>query len=1048
MKTRFDTYDLVCSIAGLQRLIGMRVNQVYDIDHRTYLIRFQRSEEKCILLLESGNRMHTTAFEWPKNTAPSGFSMKMRKHLKNKRLESLTQIGTDRVVDLKFGSDEAAYHVILEVYDRGNIILTDYQLTILNILRPHTEGDKIRLAVREKYPVDRVHTTTMPPRKVIESRLAEAKSGESLKKFLNPLLEFGSALIDHVLLKSGFPSNCKIEKTFNVKEDMDKLWSALQLADQILEDAKKGPSKGYIFQKKESKPSQDGKDEFMMVNIGFHPELLEQCKNQHYKEFDNFDAAVDEYFSTMEGQKLDFKALAQEREALKKLENVRKDHDQRLAGLGKVQEEDKKKAELISRNQALVDNAILVVQSALAAQMPWPEIEELIKEAQMRNDPIALAIKKLKFETNHISLYLTDPYESVSECSSDENNEENQDNVIADKKDNAKKNIRDVPQFSISYQKKNDDEKKKDDNKLKSHNQIQKNVFKKGKKNVFMPEEPLDDKDDGRLKPMIVDIDLELTAFANATKYYNMKRSAAKKHQKTIESHEKALKNAEKKTKQTLKEVQAIHSINKARKVYWFEKFYWFITSENYLVIGGRDQQQNELIVKRYLRPGDLYVHADLTGASSVVLKNPSGNPVPPKSLSEAGTMAVAYSIAWDAKVVARAYWVHHDQVSKTAPTGEYLTTGSFMIRGRKNYLPPCQLVMGLGFLFRLEESSIERHQSERKIKTLEEDKFYVFKEESADEEELKVPEDDSDNSDNEGKLEAIEENEKVDDINDNKEDSKSSSDEEGDQVKFPDTQIKLDLSGAQMKFSVDPKSSLKIHQSDEEIIYLGDDQPVILKPSLKKKPNQGKVSVTIEEQLKTQESKGNSERTKRRQKTKQKKMMNKYKDQDEEDRQIIMEMMKPNPAREARKMKKNKKTDHTNQARKKNRNISNQYDTQRQSNNVENIDDDADPGPAPEVDMLNQLTGKPVEEDELLFAVPVVAPYNAVLNYKFKVKLTPGTGRRGKAAKTALDAFLRDKIITQREKDLLKAVKEETVARNIPGKVKITTPAATKSKS
>lgn len=28
-------------------------------------------------------------------------------------------------------------------------------------------------------------------------------------------------------------------------------------------------------------------------------------------------------------------------------------------------------------------------------------------------------------------------------------------------------------------------------------------------------------------------------------------------------------------------------------------------------------------------------------------------------------------------------------QVSKTAPTGEYLVTGSFMIRGRKNYLPP-----------------------------------------------------------------------------------------------------------------------------------------------------------------------------------------------------------------------------------------------------------------------------------------------------------------------------------------------------------------------
>lgn len=40
---------------------------------------------------------------------------------------------------------------------------------------------------------------------------------------------------------------------------------------------------------------------------------------------------------------------------------------------------------------------------------------------------------------------------------------------------------------------------------------------------------------------------------------------------------------AEKKTKQTLKEMQFVASINKVRKTYWFEKFYWFISSENFL---------------------------------------------------------------------------------------------------------------------------------------------------------------------------------------------------------------------------------------------------------------------------------------------------------------------------------------------------------------------------------------------------------------------------------------------------------------------------------
>ncbi len=41
-------------------------------------------------------------------------------------------------------------------------------------------------------------------------------------------------------------------------------------------------------------------------------------------------------------------------------------------------------------------------------------------------------------------------------------------------------------------------------------------------------------------------------------------------------------------------------------------------------------------------------------------------------------------------------------QVSKSAPSGEYLPTGSFMVRGAKNFLPPHPLIMGYALLFRL----------------------------------------------------------------------------------------------------------------------------------------------------------------------------------------------------------------------------------------------------------------------------------------------------------------------------------------------------------
>lgn len=74
-----------------------------------------------------------------------------------------------------------------------------------------------------------------------------------------------------------------------------------------------------------------------------------------------------------------------------------------------------------------------------------------------------------------------------------------------------------------------------------------------------------------------------VNVFFHDFRYYDKKRTAAKKQQKTIDAQGKALKSAEKKTKQTLKEVQAISTITKARKVFWFEKFFWFISSENYL---------------------------------------------------------------------------------------------------------------------------------------------------------------------------------------------------------------------------------------------------------------------------------------------------------------------------------------------------------------------------------------------------------------------------------------------------------------------------------
>lgn len=844
------------------------------------------------------------------------------------------------------------------------------------------------------------------------------------------------------------------------KENIEKVLSALEKAEGYMTLTEDFNGKGYIIQKKEKKPSlePDKPAEDIYTYEEFHPFLFSQHSKCPYLEFDSFNKAADEFYSKLEGQKIDLKALQQEKQALKKLENVRRDHEQRLEALQQAQEVDKIKGELIEMNLEIVSRAIQVVRSALANQIDWTEIGAIVKEAQAQGDPVANAIKELKLQTNHITMLLRNPY------------------VLSEEEEEGE-------DADLEKEETEEPKGKKKKNKSKQLKKPQKN------------------------KPSLVDVDLSLSAYANAKKYYDHKRHAAKKTQKTVEAAEKAFKSAEKKTKQTLKEVQTVTTIQKARKVYWFEKFLWFISSENYLVIAGRDQQQNELIVKRYLKPGDIYVHADLHGATSCVIKNPTGEPIPPRTLTEAGTMALCYSAAWDARVVTSAWWVSHNQVSKTAPTGEYLTTGSFMIRGKKNFLPPSYLMMGFSFLFKVDESCVWRHREERKIKVQDEDLETVSS--SASElvaEEVELLEG-GDSSSEEDKAECHEAPEDVEATPENNGDE-NVADLDQDRVSTPPVPegVSDEDDGESEVEQPEPKSEVK----EEEVNYpdttidlshlqsqrsLQKTIPKEEEPNLSDSKSQGRRHLSAKErrEMKKKKQQSDSENLdppeerqkdtetqrppppntnkgvpapqpiKRGQKSKMKKMKEKYKDQDEEDRELIMKLLGSAGSNKEEKGKKGKKGKTKEEQAKKQKQKSKAVhrsagggkemmpggvvlheseDLAPEEQQDEKDEQDQDqPGVEDGTALLDSLTGQPHAEDILLFAVPICAPYTAMTNYKYKVKLTPGTQKKGKAAKIALHNFMQSKEATAREKDLFRSVKDTDLSRNIPGKVKVSAP-------
>jgi predicted ribosome quality control (RQC) complex YloA/Tae2 family protein len=143
-------------------------------------------------------------------------------------------------------------------------------------------------------------------------------------------------------------------------------------------------------------------------------------------------------------------------------------------------------------------------------------------------------------------------------------------------------------------------------------------------------------------------------------------------------------------------------------KPHWFERFRWFISSEGAVVVAGRDASSNDLIVRRNMKDGDLYVHADLHGAASVVVKHPAPGepPVTELSLREAGQWAVVFSKAWRAGLAsASAFWVTHEQVSKAGASGEFVARGSWAIHGTKHVMRDLPTEIGLGTIDYLGDS-------------------------------------------------------------------------------------------------------------------------------------------------------------------------------------------------------------------------------------------------------------------------------------------------------------------------------------------------------
>jgi len=145
-------------------------------------------------------------------------------------------------------------------------------------------------------------------------------------------------------------------------------------------------------------------------------------------------------------------------------------------------------------------------------------------------------------------------------------------------------------------------------------------------------------------------------------------------------------------------EVSEQASKKKMKSKKWFERYRWFHSLNNTLVVAGKTQRNNETILKRYTRPVDLVLHAEIPEAPVAVVRNEGQQQLSAEAVYEAAVLVASYSSAWRDKIEKEkfsVFYVKPDQVSLVSRAGSKVSEVKF--EGERKILEKIEPRLSIG---------------------------------------------------------------------------------------------------------------------------------------------------------------------------------------------------------------------------------------------------------------------------------------------------------------------------------------------------------------
>jgi predicted ribosome quality control (RQC) complex YloA/Tae2 family protein len=652
MKQDMSSADVAAVVAelsaGPKSIIDAKIGKIYQTsgeEIRINLYVFHQGRDN--LVIEAGKRIHLSKHFRASPTLPQAFPMLLRKYLAGGRIVSVEQHDFDRIVKIGIERGGVRNTLIVELFARGNILIVDSENKIILPMNPVTLKDR-RLRSGEIYELPEAQLSPVEA-KVSDLMDAFSKSTADVVRTIATRFNLGGVLAEEACSRAG------IEKSKPAKEatveDAERLRDALQ---DLFSPLFMGRTAG------------KGETEV-------EPEIGTEAETEVETETGVETEAEVETESDIEieaGNKIEVETQAGS-EA--QVPGLRPQHIKKEIN-GKIETFDVVPFDL-TRYSEYEKEYFDSFNTALDEFFGRKALEQVaeVKEAEKKEKNLGVYERRLLQQEESLAKF---------------EKEIEKNNIIAEIVYANYQIIEEL--FSVLNGARA---------KGYSWDEIR-SILKQAKKSV--PAAQMITNIDQKTGTVTVDLDgksvnldIRKTVPQNAQEYYEKVKKFTKKRDGAIRAIQDTRKAMEKKA--AAKAAKAGRKLQASRKKHWYDRFRWFVSSDGFMVVGGRDVDTNEEVFKKYMEKRDIVFHTQTPGAPLTVVKT-GGEEVPESTLQEVAQFAVSYSSLWKAgQSSGDCYWVKAEQVTKTPESGEYVKKGSFVIRGERNYFKDIPLGVAVG---------------------------------------------------------------------------------------------------------------------------------------------------------------------------------------------------------------------------------------------------------------------------------------------------------------------------------------------------------------